>query len=528
MMVSPLRLHRALMLLATLALAFALLVFLLYAANIVPFPFDYDQGEGFELHDSVLFSRFQLPYRDIERYPFYASNYPPLYHALAAPLIWIFGPVYGPGRLMSCLATIVSALAIAFAVYRDGGRHRWIALLSGLAFLASNFVYHIGSLYRQHALMVCFETLAIVVLSRAVPANNRRAILLGLLLLICAGYTKQLAAISALACFGWMFLRRPRLASVCGGLFLAVAGAIFLWLNLASGGHWWTHAVVANVNAFDPWQSLGLFALWLKLHAALLLPALILVLIEMYRERISLYSLWFVFAALLGGITAGTWGAGDSYFTTSIAAACILSGIFFSRLMGGTLAIHNPVSNLLPCRFRRAWLIPILVPCLYLAYARATLKMPTDGVFAPIAQLLGIAANVERDFFDSATYDVKGYANIGHFVREDDARAGNRILALIHSTGQPILSEEAGFSIAAGRDVIGNPTQLRNLHLAGAYEGQELLRMIRQREFGLIILRAQFYPPPVLEAIGQAYEQSETARMNRFDYLILRPKAARG
>jgi hypothetical protein len=57
-------------------LAYAL-IFGIYAAALFHFPFDYDQGEGFELLDAIYFARGQWPYRDIEAYPFYASNYPP-------------------------------------------------------------------------------------------------------------------------------------------------------------------------------------------------------------------------------------------------------------------------------------------------------------------------------------------------------------------------------------------------------------------------------------------------------------------
>ena len=489
----------ALMTAATLALAFSFLVYLLYAANLIPFPFDYDQGEGFELHDTVLFSQGQLPYRDVEAFPFYASNYPPLYHMLAAPFVWIFGPAYWYGRLLSFLASLISAIAIAFAVYRDGKRHVWIALLSGLAFLASNFVYHIGPLFRQHTLMVTFETLAIVILARAFPARRRRGTAIALLLLICAGYTKQLAAITALAAFAWMFLRHPARAVSWLVGFAAIGAAIFLAFQVASDGHWWTHTIVANVNRFDPWQSFGLFALWFKLHGFLLIPAAALLIYETYIERLSLYSLWFLSTALLGGIASGTWGAGDSYFTTSIVAICILSGIAFSRALDETQSFRNGKRQL-------QLLVPLLIPLLYLGYARATLKMPTDGHFAPLAEALDIEPNVREEFFDSATFDVPGYANIGYFINEVDIAAGHRIITAIEETELPILSEEAGFSIAAGREVITNPTQLRNLHLAGAFEGEQLIDMIDDRAFGLVILRAQFYPPPVLEALGRSYQ----------------------
>ncbi|MCY4019751.1 MAG: hypothetical protein OXG39_10125 [Chloroflexi bacterium] len=516
------RLHRGLMLAATLALLFSFLVYLLYAINLIPFPFDYDQGEGFELRDAVLFSQGQLPYRDTEVYPFYSSNYPPLYHLLGAPLVWIFGPAYWYGRILSFLASLVSACAIGYAVYRDGHRHLWLAALSGLAFLASNFVYHIGPLFRQHTLMVALETAAIVILARAFPGRDKRGIALGLLLLICAGYTKQLAAITAVAAFAWMFLRQPRAALPWAAAFIGFGALIFLWLNLASNGHWWTQTIVANVNQFHPFQAFGLFVLWFQLHGFLLVPAGLLICYETYFDRLSIYAIWFLFTALLGGIASGAWGAGDSYFTTSIAAACILSGICLSRSLKAARRSPPWLQRVLD---GPAWPILLLAPLLYLGYARATLKMPTGGAFAPLASFLRVEPNTRESFYDSASFDVPGYANIGYFVSEEDEAAGRRIVDLIKESEGPVLSEEAGFAFLANRDVVSNPTQLRNLYLAGSFHGDRLIEMIETYQFGLVILRAQFYPTPILQAIGRAYEHWQTVRMNRFDYLILRPKS---
>lgn len=520
------RLHIALMLAATVALLFALLIYLLYAANLIAFPYDYDQGEGFELHDTVLFSRFQLPYRDTERYPFYASNYPPLFHIMAAPFVWLFGPSYWYGRLLGFLASLVSAAAIAYAVYREGERRRWIALLAGLAFLSSNFVYHIGPLFRQHTMMVTFETLAMVMLAGAFPRRDKRGIAVGLFLLICAGYTKQLAAITAAAALVWMFLRAPSRA-IRWSLVFALGGvAVFLWLNVASGGQWWIQAIVANVNDFIPDQATGLFILWFKLHGLLLVPAVMLLIYELYIDRLSIYSIWLVFSAILGGLASGTWGAGDSYFVTSIAAACILSGIFCSRLVTDVPRFPRMLGEASIARLSRAGLI--IVPLLYLGYARATLKMPTDGALEPVAKVLGVAANVHESFYDSATFLVGGYARIGYFLTDADWQAGAEILRLIDATEEPVLSEEAGFTIAAGREVVTNPTQLRNLHLAGRFKGAQLIEMIERGEFGIVILRAHFYPPPVLAAIGGHYDHANTIHMNGFDYSILYPKARDG
>ncbi len=517
------RLHTLLLFIATVVLGFSLVVYVLYAINLIQFPFDYDQGEGFEVYDTVLFSQGQLPYRDTEAYPFYSSNYPPLFHIMAVPFVWVFGEGYWYGRLLSLLSTLITASAIGYAVYRDGHKHRWIALLSGLAFLASNMVYHIGPLVRQHMMMVMFETLAVVIFARAYPQKNTRWVAFGFFLLICAGYTKQLAAITAVAVIGWMFLHNPRRAILWTIGFGITGGLIFLWLNIASEGQWWIQAIVANVNKFEPFQAFGLFILWFKLHGFLLIPAGLMVAYEMYFDRFSIYSIWFIVSALLGGIGSGTWGAGDSYFATSIVAMCILSGIYFSRMLTHSWDLRdNYIKGILPqLSIIGAGLI--IIPLLYIGYARATLKMPTDGMFSPVAQILNITPNVRRNFYDSATFDVVGYANIGYFLSEEDTQAGYRIVELIQQTDTLVMSEEAGFTMVAGRDVVTNPTQLRNLYLAGLYDGSQLIETINTQEFGLIILRAQFYPTPVLEAIGQHYEINEVISMNGFEYLIFRP-----
>ncbi len=525
--------HRALMAAALLILFGYFLVYVAYALNLMQFPFDYDQGEGFELVDTLLLSRGESPYRDTEVYPFYSSNYPPLFHVLAVPFAWLFGPAYWYGRLLGFLSTLVTASAIAYAVYREGG-NRAVAILSGLAFLASNTVYHIGPLFRQHMTMVMFETLAVVVLAGANEladrGKRRRAIIVGLTFLLAAGFTKQLAYATAIAALAFLFIRQPRRAILYGIGFALVGGLIFLLLSLWTNGQWWLQTITANVNDFYPDQTTGLFRLWFSLHGFLLVPAVLYVLYELYFSRLSIYSLWFA-AATANSILAGKWGAGDSYFATSIAALCILSGLFASRALSGNWHIpRNYVSRLLVDPFRRldaplTRAALVVVPLLYIGYGRAVLHLPTEGaLFKPVASLLGVQPNALNRFYDSAGRIAGGYADIGHLTTQADIEAGWRIVERVRGTELPVLSEEAAFNLLAGKDVITNPTQLLNLADNGLFRGDELIRMIRDQEFGLIILRAQFYPVDILRAIADSYEQTDEIAMNGFAYLLLEPK----
>ena len=102
--------------------------------------------------------------------------------------------------------------------------------------------------------------------------------------------------------------------------------------------------------------------------------------------------------------------------------------------------------------------------------------------------------------------------------------AGWRIVERVRATEGPVLSEEAAFTLRAGKEVITNPTQLLNLDLNGRFDSTELVRMIENHEFGLVILRASFYPPDVMDAIEANYTLSEIIHMNGFDYRLLEPR----
>ncbi|GAB4451192.1 MAG: hypothetical protein Kow00120_21520 [Anaerolineae bacterium] len=535
---------RALLALALVIFVGYLLIYIHYAFALFQFPFDYDQGEGFELYDTLLFSRGEWPYRENETYPFYASNYPPLFHVIAAPLVHLFGPQYWIGRALGFAGTLVNAAVIAYAVYREVPRRAiaapiagTIAALAALAFLASNTVYHVGPLFRQHMFMVMWETLAVVILARS---RDWRGLALGGLCLVAAGYTKQLAVISIAAAFLFLFLRNPKRAFIWGAGVAAVGAAIFLWIDASTGGQWWLNTVAANVNQYIPGQARDLYLQWFGLHGALIIPAALLALYELYFDRLSIYSVWFA-VATVGAALSGKWGAGDSYFATAIAAMCILAGIFAARTWAGDWRFEPNYITRLARRIvpRRAAppagegasapraarrLGYVLVPVIFLTYALAVRHMPTEGpVFGPLSRALRMEANTGFAFFDSAGW-VVGYARLGQIPTEADHAAGWRIVSYIEATEQPVLSEEAGFMLAAGREVVSNPTQLQNLYFNGLYDPTALIDMISAQAFAHVIYRAQFYPPPVLEAVAAAYAPVDTIPMNGFEYVILAPK----
>ncbi|MCX7680632.1 MAG: glycosyltransferase family 39 protein [Anaerolineae bacterium] len=506
-------LYIALIALTTLVYLGYLLVYVVYAAALFRWPFDYDQGEGFELYDAILYSRGEWPYRDNAAFPFYASNYPPLFHLLIVPLLPLFGAQVAAGRVVSFVATLITAMAIAFAVRREIGG-RFIPLLGGLSFLASNYVYQIGPLCRMHMTMVMFETLAIVFIARFDhPENGRRHLLLGLLMLLCAGYTKQMAVFTVVAALSYVFLRDVRRALAAGTALAVVAGIIFWGLNIATDGQWWINVIQANVNEFDYRQTLFLFGQWFRLHTIFVLLAVGYLGYELFWGRLSAYSLWFLFS-LGAGALSGKWGAGFGYFTTAVAASSLTAALAMGRLLSGARGAAAKS------------VVTLLIPLLYLIQAPRMLHLPTSGpVFGPLARVLGVADRlVQGDCVTFQYHDAMGYTQLGHLLSAEDYAAGERILEYVRMAEGPVFSEEAMFTLLAGKPVVTNPTQLLNLYKNGLLDTSEMIARINRQEFGMVLFRAQFYPPPVLEAIGQNYQPVDHVCMNGFYYRILWPR----
>ncbi len=527
-----------------------LIVYFMYAFALFQFPFDYDQGEGFELMDTIMLSQGKWPYRNINHYPFYSSNYPPLFHVVTVPLVWLFGPQYWTGRLVSFVGTLLTALFIGIGVQKVGKRW-WISLVSGLAFLASNYVYHVGPLFRQHMFMVMLETMAVVVLTITYAREERNGrtynkhLLLVMLLLLAAGYTKQLAYATVTAVFLFMFLRKPIRAIKWAIPFALVTGLIFLWINWATDGYWFLNTITANINPFIPGQAEGLFRQWFTLHTVLTVAALLYAAYQLYFERLSAYTIWFV-VAVLNSVTAGKWGAGESYFVTAIAASCILMGILFSRLLNWaeahngkekvTLQLLNSTKTVK--NYLGKWLTPVLltlIALLLLIQANKVFHMPTTTpALRTIARTLGKPTEVYIAPQTSCSaprppeaipyVDSAGVSLLGRLPTAEDTAAGDRIVDLIRAGETAAFSEEAGFNLRAGRDVVTNPTQLLNLYNNGEMDLAEMGIMLDNQLFSTIVLRAQFYPPPILETIGQKYETTDLIQMNGFVYCVMQPR----
>src|SRR3984893_10141552 len=188
-------------------------VYLQFAVQLAGFPFDLDQGEGYDAWSAWLINLGQLPYTSNAEFPYYSSNDPPLWSYLVSiPMAWS-GPGLASARLVSTISAIAAAGVLGFAAQRLSGRALAGALAAGF-FLASPYVFHTTPLARVNSLALLAAVVGLTLLERP----TRRRVIFGSLALVAALFTKPTAIDAVLAGVLSVLIRQPRLGLVSAGL----------------------------------------------------------------------------------------------------------------------------------------------------------------------------------------------------------------------------------------------------------------------------------------------------------------------
>lgn len=448
--------------LALAALLLQLVVYLAHAATILAYPFDIDQGEGYDVNAAWLLRQGRPIYTDNAAFPYYSSNYPPLYALAVAGAMEIWGRSLLAGRAVSLAATLLLALLIFLAArVRSNGAGGVVA--AGVFFL-SNYVYHVTPLARVNALTALLAFAGVWCLTR--PARGRA--IAGALLLLAALFTKPTAVDAVAAGLLGVWAARRSLAVLVGGVIAGGVLVIGTALEFSTRGAFSLNVLLGNVNPFLPGQLRDYLANFALLHAVPLLLAGAAVLMAGLRGRLDALH-WFLLTGGVAALGVGKWGAGESYFLSAIVASSVLAGNIAGRLVarGGAVSAGVAALLLLQCLISAHGFVSRLVPAL-----------PDRGLQAAALAAEPTPADLER-----------GYG----------------IVTLLRSQELPSLVEDPGFVLVAGREVVGNATHLRNLHQAGLWSADPLVADLAARRYHTVVLDAELYPEPVLAAIGRYY-----------------------
>jgi hypothetical protein len=474
-----LELWPALLLLVIYALAYCQ-----FALQLAAFPFDLDQGEGYDAWSGWLINLGQLPYTTNVSFPYYSSNYPPLWSYLVSiPMAWV-GPGLAAGRLVSTLSAIATAVVLGLSAQRLT-RRPLAGVLAGGLFLASPYVFHTTPLARVNSLALLAAVLGLYLLDGDL---TRRRVAFGSLALAAALFTKPTAFDAALAGVVSVALRQPRYGAFALGIIAAIGALGLGLLMLLTHGAFWLNVVAGNANPIDVHQLADYLSNFSVLHCVLLALAVVQCASMLLKREWSPWALYFI-AAGFSAMGVAKWGAGESYFLGVIASMCVLSAVWIGRFFDSAP----------DARLRWALGAALCIQALLLSHASVSSLLPWLPDRGPQSAFLGRAPGAE------------------------DRQAADLIAAEIRGMRGPALSEDPSFAVVAGKPLVGNATHLRNLYQSGLWDPAPMVNDLRNHRYAIVILDADLYPEPVLTAIGQFYFLDRIVRVNGATYQLFLP-----
>jgi 4-amino-4-deoxy-L-arabinose transferase-like glycosyltransferase len=245
----PVLLAWAAVLILAIALLDRLMLFASHSLLLISFPWQVDFDEGIILHSSWLLAEGRNPYPANDPQLFVSSVYPPLYYALNAIALKIWGLNLWSGRALSVLGTL-------FVWTAAETRSRAAGLLAGGFWLVLGPVIVWASFYKQDILALGFGVAGCAMIAAGYPedapaAQRRwlgapRLVWLAIVPLLLAFWTKQ-SAVAPLAAAGlYLLLRDWRLGLRWGVVAAAALIVPFFALNFVLQGQLYQHLNVSN------------------------------------------------------------------------------------------------------------------------------------------------------------------------------------------------------------------------------------------------------------------------------------------
>jgi hypothetical protein len=464
------RLPTIIVYLAALTLAALLLrsviMFLNYNWTLIHFPFNVDYGEGPILDQVMRLAHFQNIYqRNLQSLPFTISNYPPLYHLIQVPFAWIFGPAFWYGRVINLVALLATSLIIGMTLYTLT-RDMLASIIGGVFLLAIPYILHWSGFVRVDSLALFLSWAGIF---SAVRWPDRRVgIITAAAFLTAAIFTKQSYGLAApLAAFIFLLSRKPRwraleLAAWTAGFSLF----LFLLINLITQGGFYFNIITSNVNPFK-WKTVQENAqkLYWNMNFLVIISLVYLVAGYWLWRKTWFLAAPYLVAATISGATIGKSGSNVNYLLELGAALSLVTGAFL----------------VLPAQ-RWYWKVVVLI---LLA-----------------AQMTDIYTWAREDYYNwpmgRAAHEGEMIDQMVQFTRQADG---------------PVLADEfMGVIPLAGKNLVYQPFEYKQLILGGIWDGRQLIQDISDKKFALILL----YDPTSWDSPHERWTDDQLIAIERY------------
>jgi hypothetical protein len=479
---------------AGLALMVSLVISSIRIVRMVPEAYELSYGEGLVLWMAQHATEPSLLYHPLERYPFVAGVYPPVFPLAIASLQPLIGDVRLAGRILAAVA-FTGMLAAAGALAKDAippqyGRYaRWSAAFAAAGLAAStSTIASFPPAVRVDGPALCLTLTGLWLFLTSPSSSSRQYVALAVMVL--AAFTKQ-SFISAIAACLLITVVTDHARALRLLLFTVVTALLpLVWLQLSTNGEFLTHVAVYTRSEMSAARLLR----FLAPNLLAMLPLLALAVVAVFwrkpsalafgrdaRRRLT-NSRWrrclaglavYLLLTFVASWTVGKVGSGEYYFMEWNAAVCILAGA----------AIGFAIAETGKAQRRRQVLVTLSCAVVILTAGVSAATTANNAFrFTRGARELNAARRVETD----------------------------QAVRFVRSITAPVVSEDLSLLAVTGRELPFEPFIMWELARQGRWNPSPFIEQLSGRFYGALIFegdvsKSDLVPESILSAMLANY-----------------------
>jgi hypothetical protein len=428
-----------------------------FALKWIPFPYQFDYGEGFTTFVAKLWANGQWKW-DINQEPYITLMYGPLYPIILVPFIKTFGATVMAIRAVMAVSALV-CLIFTYLIARYLSKSRLIGIIAALLPLAHPIIRDWLIEARIDYLALAFSIIGLYIAIRFI---NSKWLYLSILLFLLAFFTKQTTVTAFAAVLVFLLMNQRKKGLLYAELFVGGLALVLTIGTVLTKGGLFDHMFLYNATSF----SLLSLSSWLTKLRLTLSPMVIGLLLSVFyilseykqKKALSIPALFWIISGLVNMFLLMRPGSFINYSLEFILATCLCAGLFVGKILSGE-------SNL-----------KVLMPNLFKTWSEK--KQTTSLMILLVFQIavLGIGHATPMPY--------AGYAE-----------AVEKVKAIIADTSQPVITENAWLVLSEGKVPYIEPFVFTNLKLAGIWDDSKYIQDLKNQRFDYLVLTMPLISP---------------------------------
>lgn len=445
------------------ALFFAGILFGISVTKVYSIPYGIDFGEGYLANASLEIIQGQNPYHSLDAPPWIVTSYPPLYPFINGLFMILTGPTLIAGRFISTVS-LIGILVVSIMILRKANIGSSVSLIAAGILLVFPWPVNWAQVVRVDILGIFLTITGIFFWIRS---EKKIDVYLAAIFLSLAAFTKQSLLVAPVSLFVYALLTKNRNAMSIVGMTLLLSALLYCFAGLASGGGIFLHLFHYTTNAYFFERLTAGLGNYFKSTWLIHLMAASSFVIPGTLTGSRVFFAWYYLFAHLAIITYGFEGSDTNYFIEPLLSTVFLTAFLLDYLVKRTENTRDFFG---------------------------AIPSPRTIGFALMFLIIFMGRFLQTD-----QYRIQR-------TTPERIQQGLELVRLAHAVSGDILSEDASFTLLAGKRVLFQPYIMTLLSRVGKWNQQPFVDSIKSEQYSMIILRVNLHDPANTEVRGGAWE----------------------